>query len=300
MKLKRTIDGDVQRIAFMKPLIGDVGLQEFRVDHAEKIIAALPKGRSSWTLRHYGQTIHRVLSLAVYPGKILDRHPLPDGFLPAVGQRRAMSFVYPGEDRALMRSKDVPVQRRILYGVLAREGMRYGEAAGLQWSDIDLEKGVVVLDRTKTNEPRSWKLGEDVVRALDAYLKRHAEPAPDGRIFLDEIGAPFVGKKLAQTFRNDLKLAGVTRPQLFERSPERIPLRIHDLRSSFTTLALACGRTETWVVDRAGWKSSAMIARYRRQARTAAELELGWFAPLDQSIPELGGDNSLRVPKYAS
>jgi hypothetical protein len=35
----------------MKPLIGDVALREFRVEHAEKVIAALRKGRSPSTLR---------------------------------------------------------------------------------------------------------------------------------------------------------------------------------------------------------------------------------------------------------
>ena len=56
---------------------------------------------------------------------------------------------------------------------------------------------------------------------------------------------------------------------------------------SFVTLALANGKTETWVADRTGHRSSQMINRYRRQARTAEELGLGWFQPLDQLIPEL-------------
>jgi hypothetical protein len=41
-------------------------------------------------------------------------------------------------------------------------------------------------------------------------------------------------------------------------------------------------------VDRIG-QSSVMISRYRRAARTAAELGLSDLAPLDQAIPELGG-----------
>ena len=49
-------------------------------------------------MRDFGQTIDRVLSLAVYPGKILAQHPLPEGFLPSIAQPRAMSFVYPSED----------------------------------------------------------------------------------------------------------------------------------------------------------------------------------------------------------
>jgi integrase len=61
-------------------------------------------------------------------------------------------------------------------------------------------------------------------------------------------------------------------------------LRAHDLRASFVTIALANGKTETWVADRTGHRSSQMIARYRRQARTAAELGLGAWTPLDAAI----------------
>src|SRR5262249_10248405 len=117
-----------------------------------------------------------------------------------------------------------PVERRVLYAFLGREGMRFGEAADLRWSDVDLAAGVVVLDKTKTREPRSWKLGSDVVRALTAWKERMPDGAPEARIFLDEVGAPFVGKKLAKTFRDDLQRAGMERQQLFERNTERQPI----------------------------------------------------------------------------
>jgi|GEM_PF-2665124 hypothetical protein len=63
--------------------------------------------------------------------------------------------------------------------------------------------------------------------------------------------------------------------------------RARHLRGTFVTLALAAGRTEAWVTDRTGHRSSAMIYLYKRAARTASELGLGWLAPLDESIPEL-------------
>jgi hypothetical protein len=36
-----------------------------------------------------------------------------------------------------------------------------------------------------------------------------------------------------------------------------------------------------------GWQSSAMIANYKRMARTFAEPDLGPLSPLDEAIPEL-------------
>jgi integrase len=64
-------------------------------------------------------------------------------------------------------------------------------------------------------------------------------------------------------------------------------LRAHDLRATFVTISLAQGKSETWVTDRTGHKSSIMLYRYKRAARTHAEAELGALAPLHEAIPEL-------------
>ena len=53
------------------------------------------------------------------------------------------------------------------------------------------------------------------------------------------------------------------------------------------TVNLALGKSEAWITDRTGHRSSQMIYRYKRQARTHAELSLGGFKPLHEAIPEL-------------
>lgn len=58
------------------------------------------------------------------------------------------------------------------------------------------------------------------------------------------------------------------------------------------TLAPANGRSETCVADRTGHKSSLMINRYRRAARSAVELGLGTLSPLDEANPELREDDA--------
>jgi integrase len=92
---------------------------------------------------------------------------------------------------------------------------------------------------------------------------------------------------LADQLRDGLRQAGVTREKLFERGEHRLRLRAHDLRATFVTLALANEKTEDWVATRTGHGSSQMIALYRRQAKTAGELKLGWLKPLHEVIPEL-------------
>jgi hypothetical protein len=85
----------------------------------------------------------------------------------------------------------------------------------------------------------------------------------------------------------DLRAAGVTRAELFERTATRQPIRVHDLRALFVTVNLANGKTAEWVTDRTGHKSASMVALYKRQARTWEELNLGELRPLDALLPEM-------------
>jgi hypothetical protein len=69
--------------------------------------------------------------------------------------------------------------------------------------------------------------------------------------------------------RGYLKRIGLDseRPELFTSSAERRQIRVHDLRGTFVTLHLATGKSESWIADRTGHKSSQMINRYKRTAR---------------------------------
>lgn len=80
--------------------------------------------------------------------------------------------------------------------------------------------------------------------------------------------------------------AGVQRAELHEDGTNRRKNQVHDLRGTFVTISLANGKTETWVADRTGHRSSAMVNRYRRQARSAKELGLGQLRPLDLVLPD--------------
>jgi hypothetical protein len=178
-------------------------------------------------------------------------------------------------------------RRRLLWGFLALEGMREGEAMSLSWSALDLERGVVTLDENKTDDPRAWALGTAVVRALQAWKKQHLKALPEAKVFVDDTGEGLEERPAAELLRAHLRAAGVLRAELYVRSANRLPVRVHDLRATFVTSALVNGKTETWVMDRTGHRSSEMVNRYRRSARRAEELGLGELAPLDTAIPEL-------------
>ncbi|WP_441290258.1 tyrosine-type recombinase/integrase [Sorangium sp. KYC3313] len=266
-------------------VLGPVPLPRLTLDHADRAISMLPGHLEDSSRQGVAKVIHRILALATYPARIIASNPLPRGWIPKAEDNKAKGSLYPDEDRRLMAAVDIPLSYRIYYGFLIREGMRADEAGRLEPSDLDLERGAVVLDENKTDDPRAWALSPDVVRALRTYL---AICPPKERVFIGPSG-PLPGRSGAHNFRNHLRRAGIDRPELFETTQSRLNIRLHDTRATFITIKLANGRTETWISDRTGHKSSRQIHHYKRAARKVAELGLGDFAPLDEAIPELNG-----------
>ena len=294
VKAKRSSAADARMLGWLGKVrmpdgstFGDRAVASVTLDDCDHAMGALPKTTEApASRRQYAQALRKLLVYAVYPLRLLPALPIPKGWLPKGGSEKAKAWVYPAEDLALMQCRDVPIVRRLFYGLLIREGTRVNEALSLTWPDIDLERGVIRLDENKTDDPRSWAMGEDVARALKAWREfRGCKAKKSPHVFPPAL----IGRRwpLARQLREGLVLAKVDRPELTKPKPGRRVLRAHDLRGSFVTLALANGRTEAWVTDRTGHRSSAMIYRYKRAARTAAELGLGWLAPLDEAIPEL-------------
>ena len=70
------------------------------------------------------------------------------------------------EEARRLGSPAVPLHWRVFYGFLTREGPRSVEADASQWADVDLERGAITLDPSKTDDLRAWVLDPGVVRAL--------------------------------------------------------------------------------------------------------------------------------------
>ncbi|WP_437965147.1 tyrosine-type recombinase/integrase [Sorangium sp. So ce260] len=292
VRTKRSVEQDVYRLdRHVYPMAGRVPVAAFTLDDAERVMRALPP-MSPASRRHVAQLLHRLMAMAVFPCRLLATNPLPRGFLPKLGPAKAKACLYPDEDARLLACTVIPLCWRVLWGFLNREGPRISEAARLQVQDVDLARGALRLKKNKTNDPRAWALSPGVPQALHAWLALRGNPAPSAPLFVNEDGERFSVEHAAERFRAHLQLAGIDRPELFEDSDEYQKVRAHDTRSMFITVALANGRSETWVADRTGHRSSIMIQRYRRAARTFAELGLGELASLAEAIPELGGKAS--------
>ncbi len=301
---------DVSRLKRINKLIGPTPVAEIGLDHADRVMRSLPAKLGKATRRHYAQVIHKVLALCVFPLRLIAASPLPKGWLPAVGKPRQAVPLYPDDDRALLRYTPVPLCWRIFFGWQAREGMRESESGRLQWSDLDMVRGVVCLDKNKTDDARPpWPMFPGSLEAMKVWHELCGKPGPDAFVFVDEKGKPLITfdehgdpvGHIARIFREYLKAAlvgaGLDRAQLWETTPLRRPIRLHDLRALMVTTAFANGRSSEWIGDRTGHTTWAMLKRYRRSARSVAELGLGDLESLSLAVPELRTNGPRNGPK---
>lgn len=258
-------------------ILGSRACADITLEDAEQLLPLIADLRPS-SRRKYQTVVKLVMEFSVYPLRLRTSSPIPRKYVEGPGKGPAFSFLYADEEARLVSNRDIELDERVALGFTSRNGTRIGETKRARQRDIDLERGTFTLPKTKTEDARMWKLDEDVLLAMRAYRELLAERG------LDVSGnAPlFPGLASAydaRRFRERLLSSGVDRLDLHEPTGDLQRIRIHDLRATFVTLALATGKSDRWVRDRTG-HCALVLDKYRRPARTAAELSLDWFAPL--------------------
>lgn len=155
-----------------------------------------------------------------------------------------------------------------LWVMLATTGMRRGEVAGLAWESLDLDAGraqvkqtlVVVEGKVVASEPktaRGWRsvaLDKTTIAALRDHRRRQLEErmaagsgwADTGLVFTREDGSALHPDALTQGFERAVKRLRLPR------------IRLHDLRHTWASLALAAGIPAKVVSERLGHSSIAI------------------------------------------
>lgn len=167
---------------------------------------------------------------------------------------------------ALKAQPDTPQGRRdaVLIALLLDHGLRAGELAGLQVSDIDLKRGTMTFYRPKVDKVQTHRFTKD----SGAVLRRYFE----------EGDAPAMGPLLRGSRKGGkLTDAGMSASNLSKRVQalgERIGIRrlsAHDLRHYWATQAARKGTDAFSLRDAGGWNSLAMPGRYVEAASIANE-----------------------------
>jgi integrase len=120
-------------------------------------------------------------------------------------------------------------------GLMAATGIRTGEAMGMDRSDPDLDRGVLLVRGTKFGKSRLVPLHPTTVERLAGYQRRRDELCPrpsTGAFFLSGAGTRLNHTNASKTFTRLLKAADVTAP------PGAGKPRLYDLRHTFAVTTL--------------------------------------------------------------
>ena len=140
----------------------------------------------------------------------------------------------PAEVAALARAATSELDAAI-FTVASFTGLRLGELRALRWADVDFSKRLVhvrrsytskTLDVPKSGKVRSVPMIDQAAKALDGLSRRGDFTDEDDLVFGNEAGDFMDESALRRRFKDALKAAGIK------------PLRFHDLRHSFGTLAV--------------------------------------------------------------
>jgi len=257
---------------YLGPLLGHHRLAKLAPQHVRAFLnRKLQDGLSPRTVQLSLVTLRKALGQAVKDGSLARNvAKLVDAPSQVYVERRTFS---PPAARAFL---DVALGEKLeaLYTVAVTLGLRMGEAPGLRWQDVDLERRTLTINLTVERigrgrdsklmlvEPktlrsrRTLSLPEIAAKALRAHKVRQLEMRlaagplwqDFGLVFTTGKATPVEPRNLYRDFRRILKRAGLP------------AIRFHDLRHSAASLMLAQGIPLRSIQEILGHSSIALTA----------------------------------------
>jgi len=314
------------------PILGNLKLRELHRRHVKALLASkraerlqrtqkqaragieTPKtGYAKNTVRLIKAALSTVLSDAADDGYIATnpafsagrkRGKRAEALTQSERLQRIRPFSWDGRDTFLATS--VPDRRHhALFAVMAKAGLRPGEAMGLKPEDLDFKALTVHVERSVTDDGKIKDCKTHEVRTVDltpelsVALKRHVtwlkeEGLRTGSkepqwMFLREDGSLMNKDYCLAVFRRVLKAAGL---------PHHVP---YDLRHTYSCLLLAEGAPVNYVSEQLGHSNPATTLRY--YAKWMPNRERRWVNLLDgrtASSRGLTSDDDLRAAELGA
>lgn len=227
-------------------------------------------GLAPKTIRNTHVTLRKALSDAERV-ELIDRNPAARAHAPAAVRPETPTWTGEELGRFLSGVEGDPLYA--LWVLLATTGVRRGEALGLRWSDVDLDRGTISVSQTVTTvghrvvisppktdrSRRRLVLDPDTVRVLAEHRRAQdrdrallsTTPSTTvqttGLVFSEPDGGPIHPDSVTRRFKTLGRQSGL--PEL--RGP-------HDLRHTWASLALAAGVHPKVVSDRLGHSTIAI------------------------------------------
>lgn len=251
------------------PRVGGIRLQALTADDLDRLYRDLERsGRrdggplSAKSVRHAHTMLSKALGDAVRRGHVA-RNVASDARPPRL-ERREMSVWTAGQLRGFL-SHVAEDRLYAMWLLLATTGMRRGEVLGLRWDAVDLDAGRIAVVRAITkaggrpvvSEPKTARgrrviaLDPATITTLRAHRARQLQERlvageawqDSGLVFCWPDGSALDPQLPTKWFRAHARAAGLP------------PIRLHDLRHSWATVALMAGVPAKVVSDRLGHAS---------------------------------------------
>ncbi|MGI8406147.1 MAG: tyrosine-type recombinase/integrase [Thermomicrobiales bacterium] len=257
-----TYDTYVQRTAaFIEPYLGSFKVVELTTPLVQHWVDKLRrKGVSASTISNARAILTGACTAAVHMG-VIRSSPMAGLKTPTVRHKPHRTWTIEQVRTVLADVRDEPMWHA-LYRMELTTGMRPGEIRALRWSDIDMKRKhvivqrtmtrddagkVIVGDKTKTHKARVVAIPASCVAALRTWeptqkIKRLAASRWDegGYVFTSSIGAPLSPKPWQNRQDRLCALPGMT------------TITLHELRHTYATIELSAGTPVKVVSERLG------------------------------------------------
>ncbi len=150
-----------------------------------------------------------------------------------------------------------------LYATAVYTGMRAGELAGLRWSDVDLDRRLITVQRSYEGPTKAGRIRHaPILDALLPTLRAWRLLCPGNIVFPNEAGemqhpSARVFQEVFQRVMRAAKFDDVDR-----RGKKRPPLTFHGLRHTFASHWMMRGGDIFKLQRICGWQSFSMVQRY--------------------------------------
>jgi integrase len=266
---RRNYAGHLER--YIIPGLGGVALRDLRPHHIDLLYDEMLSGKlgtaTAATVHHVHRTLRSALNTAV-KRRMISWSPAEHVELPR--RARPRTTVWAPEDVARFLEASEDDRYGALFRVILFTGLRRGEALGLHWSHVDLERRHLIIEMQVVDAGRGPELGEPKTRSgrrivpidqstaelldrLKASQQAHRASwgetwDPAGLVFSRPDGGLLRPDNVTAAFTRAVHRAGLPR------------IRLHDLRHTHASLALAAGVEMKVVSDRLGHSTTSITA----------------------------------------
>jgi integrase len=197
-----------------------------RIDHSsvQEWISSLSSTLAPASVAECHRLFSGVLKSAVRD-RLISANPAEGVRLPKKRRRAGSQQTISRETFANRLLPAVPMRHRAVVGLAGGTGLRWGECAGLRWESVDLDRGVIQVERVAVEDDHSRvttkpypksRAGRRTVPmppAVRQLLVRHRErygEGPHGEVFVNEASTPMRrGLFRARIWRPSLVRAGL-------------------------------------------------------------------------------------------